>query len=127
MKGQIEAIYNSLTPSEDLPEKEPNKRLITPLFKHQRQALYFLVERERKLLEIPSVNLKTKDKFMTAETMTLWRRDQSGRIVNLITNEIWTKGTVVDAGDIDYSATRNQNEPLLARGGILADGSSFLI
>lgn len=45
-RSQIQAIFDSLTAAEDLPEMEADPRLQTVLYKHQRQALHFMVDKE---------------------------------------------------------------------------------
>ena len=46
VKSQIDGIYNTLTSAENLPEMDPDSRLVTPLYPHQRQALYFMTRCE---------------------------------------------------------------------------------
>lgn len=46
-KAQISAVYENLRGSDDLAETEPGPRIVTPLYAHQRQAITFLLERER--------------------------------------------------------------------------------
>ncbi|PKI85613.1 hypothetical protein MVES_000712 [Malassezia vespertilionis] len=46
-KAQMSAIYNSITNSESLQETEPDACITTPLFPHQKQALTFLMDREK--------------------------------------------------------------------------------
>ncbi|ORY06709.1 hypothetical protein K493DRAFT_333021 [Basidiobolus meristosporus CBS 931.73] len=43
----VDVLYQWLETPIDLPELEPDDRLIPKLYKHQKQALYFLTERER--------------------------------------------------------------------------------
>ncbi|KAJ3222518.1 hypothetical protein HK099_002226 [Clydaea vesicula] len=96
-KDRIEAIYNSLTAPEDLPEVEP--------------------EREKKIIDIPSDSTaKAAGDVMTAETMTLWRKDSRNRIKNLITGEYWE-----DTGDQHHNIDgeilkKRRTQPQLARG-----------
>ncbi|KAJ3157411.1 hypothetical protein HDU86_003303 [Geranomyces michiganensis] len=47
VKSQIDAVYNAITSAENLGQADPDEALITPLYKHQRQALHFMAERER--------------------------------------------------------------------------------
>ncbi|CAJ0919477.1 13258_t:CDS:2, partial [Entrophospora sp. SA101] len=47
VKNQIDSVFNSLMNSDDISEAQPDERLITPLYKHQKQALFFLLEREK--------------------------------------------------------------------------------
>ncbi|KAF4126754.1 Superfamily II DNA or RNA helicase, SNF2 family [Geosmithia morbida] len=46
MKSEVMGVFDSLARSEDLPETEPDSRIITPLLKHQKQGLYFMQARE---------------------------------------------------------------------------------
>jgi len=47
MKIQIDQVFDSLKSIDELPELEPNKLINTPLYKYQKQALYFMVQREK--------------------------------------------------------------------------------
>ncbi|KAI9104077.1 SNF2 family N-terminal domain-containing protein, partial [Phlyctochytrium arcticum] len=92
VKNQIDAVYQSLTAAEDLPEAEPDPRLITPLYKHQKQALHFMIEKERIVnYADPAEKLRS-----------LWTCE-NGKYRNSVTSE-----TV-------------SSEPPQALGGILAD------
>ncbi|CAG8502372.1 8314_t:CDS:10 [Funneliformis caledonium] len=98
MKNQIDKVFNSLMNAESIPELDPDDRLATTLYKHQKQALYFLMKREQ-------YNDFTDDQ--TNELTTLWRRRISaGRhtvYYNVVTNsEVKVK-------------------PVQMRGGIIAD------
>ncbi|KAJ3139737.1 hypothetical protein HK100_011220 [Physocladia obscura] len=48
-KTQIEAVYNALTAAEDLPQLEPDASMITSMYPHQKQALYFMTEKEKEV------------------------------------------------------------------------------
>ncbi|KAJ3210194.1 hypothetical protein HDU67_005577 [Dinochytrium kinnereticum] len=90
-KSQIDAIYNSLTSAEDLPEMEPDGNLTTPMYKHQKQALYFMVKKEE---QVDFTKFDPKH--------SLWQyENRSYR--NVITNQ------------------RAPNQPNQMKGGILAD------
>ncbi|KAF2837186.1 hypothetical protein M501DRAFT_938002 [Patellaria atrata CBS 101060] len=47
VRSDVINMFDSLTPTEDLPEMEQDSRVITPLLKHQKQGLYFMVDREK--------------------------------------------------------------------------------
>ncbi|KAF9948840.1 hypothetical protein BGZ70_002043 [Mortierella alpina] len=47
IKNQIDGVFKGLRSSTDLPLVEPASCMSTPLYKHQKQALYFLLEREK--------------------------------------------------------------------------------
>jgi SNF2 family DNA or RNA helicase len=47
VKSEVMGVFDSLTKSEDLPERTPDATIITPLLKHQRQGLYFMMAREK--------------------------------------------------------------------------------
>lgn len=49
LQSLIESLYASFGHSSALPEAEPDDRLTTPLYKHQKQALYFMLEREKEI------------------------------------------------------------------------------
>ena len=72
-KSQIQAVYDNLTAAEDLKEMEPSPDLITPLYKHQRQALFFMFQKEQQ------VDFNDQKK-------SLWI-EKSGKYRNIITNE----------------------------------------
>ncbi|KAJ3297736.1 hypothetical protein HK104_000147 [Borealophlyctis nickersoniae] len=92
VKSHIEAVYDSIRSAEDLEEAEPDSRLISKLYKHQRQALHFMMEREA----LVNYNDPTAGG-------TLWRKDGRGSYTNVITTEtVW-------------------DPPAQCRGGILAD------
>ncbi|KNC96716.1 uncharacterized protein SPPG_07926 [Spizellomyces punctatus DAOM BR117] len=92
VKSQIDAVYMSLTAAEDLPEAEPDKRLLTPLYKHQKQALHFMLERERRV----------DFRDLSQRSRSLWAYE-NGKYRNTVT------------GDAVHV------EPAQALGGILAD------
>ncbi|KAI1823124.1 SNF2 family N-terminal domain-containing protein [Xylaria intraflava] len=47
IRSEVMGVFDSLTKSEDLPEKEPHPRVQTELLRHQKQGLYFMTEREK--------------------------------------------------------------------------------
>jgi SNF2 family DNA or RNA helicase len=92
-KSQIEAVYAALTAAEDLPEMEPTASVITNMYKHQKQALYFMTEREKRV-DYTKYDPKT----------SMWRFETyDGSFRNVITNE------------------RSTSIPPQSKGGILAD------
>ena len=46
-RSEVLGMFDSLEKSENLPEMDPDSRIITPLLKHQRQGLYFMTEKEK--------------------------------------------------------------------------------
>ncbi|KAK1755748.1 putative SWI/SNF-related matrix-associated actin-dependent regulator of chromatin subfamily A member 3-like 1 [Echria macrotheca] len=97
MRSEIMGVFDSLPRSEDLPELEANDLVQTPLLRHQKQALYFMVSREQD--SIPGQ--------ADSEVRSTWRckRDHTGAIVyhNVVTDQ-----------------TQRQRPPTVL-GGILAD------
>ncbi|KAL1864225.1 hypothetical protein Daus18300_007822 [Diaporthe australafricana] len=91
IRSDVLSVFDSLKETEDLPEQETDDRIVTPLLKHQKQALHFMTGRE-----------DTSD--MVDE---LWqkRTDARGQLTyyNVITNE------------------QSRRAPVKAQGGILAD------
>lgn len=73
-KSQIQAVYDNLTAAEDLEEMQPTSDLVTTLYKHQRQALFFMFQKE----QIVDFNDQKK---------SLWMRLGSSQYKNIITNE----------------------------------------
>jgi SNF2 family DNA or RNA helicase len=59
VKNQIDAIYDSLVSAEDLPEMDPDPRLCTPLYTHQKQALHFMMKCEHPKLSGDALWKKT--------------------------------------------------------------------
>ena len=47
VRSEVMGVFDSLKRNDDLPEMDANYRIITPLLKHQRQGLYFMVTREK--------------------------------------------------------------------------------
>ena len=47
IRDQISGMFDTLEKSENLPEMEPDSRIITPLLSHQKQGLYFMTRREK--------------------------------------------------------------------------------
>ncbi|TKA61468.1 hypothetical protein B0A49_12576 [Cryomyces minteri] len=46
IRNDIQGMFDTLTKTEDLVEKQPNERVITSMLSHQKQALHFMSERE---------------------------------------------------------------------------------
>ncbi|KAK3390392.1 SNF2 family N-terminal domain-containing protein [Podospora didyma] len=97
IRSEVIGVFDSLQKSEDLPGMDPDPRILTELLQHQRQALYFMTQRE--VDRIPG----------TGESMAVstWqrRRDNHG-------------------SEIFYNVVTNQSQrerPPPALGGILAD------
>ncbi|GBB95467.1 hypothetical protein RclHR1_02540021 [Rhizophagus clarus] len=98
IKNKMNKVFNSLMTADNMPTLDPDKRLTTTLYKHQKQALYFLVQREQ-------YNDFTNDQ--TNKMMSLWRtRISAGR--HIVYYNIVTKSEVYE-------------KPVQMRGGIIAD------
>ncbi|KAJ3329419.1 hypothetical protein HDU76_007945 [Blyttiomyces sp. JEL0837] len=92
-KSQIDAVYKALIAAQDLPEKEPDALIITPMYKHQKQALFFLHQKEQ-AVDFAKYDPKT----------SLWRLEPDNRTYrHVITNE------------------KIHQSPKQFKGGILAD------
>ncbi|KAF9103992.1 hypothetical protein BGX27_010301 [Mortierella sp. AM989] len=98
IRNQIDGVFKGLRSSTDLPLVEPASCMTTTLYKHQKQALYFLLEREKP--EDYTDNEKNK-------LTSLWRvrYPPHGHPVylNVVTNQ------------------ESSSVPTTMRGGILAD------
>ncbi|KAF8934716.1 hypothetical protein BGZ58_005472 [Dissophora ornata] len=98
IKNQIDGVFKGLRSATYLPLVEPAPCMSTHLYKHQKQALYFLLEREKQ--EDYSDNEKNK-------LTSLWRvrHPPHGHPVylNVVTNQ------------------ESSSKPMTMRGGILAD------
>lgn len=91
VRSQVMSLFDSLADTDQLPEREPDQQIITPLLKHQKQALHFMMDRE------DPTNMLDQ----------LWQRkiDVRGQTAfyNVITN------------------LQSRQQPTKAQGGILAD------
>ncbi|GAA5901516.1 uncharacterized protein JCM6883_000238 [Sporobolomyces salmoneus] len=104
-RQQVEQVFHSLTSGTDLDQVTPPPVVSTKLYPHQKQALSFLLDREKEI-EIPAQDPAGGKPLM----VSLWQRvnDTYGRCV------AWQ--SVVT--DLQISGTR---PPPQARGAILAD------
>lgn len=101
-KSSVEALYKVLQTHEPLKETEPSPLIRTPLFSHQKQALTFLLGRER---ERQWEELLQPD---APEHLSLWVSDKShDNHIDVFRNMV--------------SGVRRHSKPLLCRGAILAD------
>ncbi|POS80573.1 SNF2 family domain-containing protein [Diaporthe helianthi] len=91
IRSDVLTVFDSLKETEDLPEQEPDDRILTPLLKHQKQALHFMTGRE--------------DTSNMVDELWQERTDARGQLTycNVITNE------------------QSRRAPVKAQGGILAD------
>lgn len=91
VRSQVMSLFDSLADTDTLPEREPTEQITTPLLKHQKQALHFMMEREDPMNMVDQ----------------LWQRRIDGRgqvaYYNVITND------------------SSRQQPAKAQGGILAD------
>ena len=97
IRNEVMSVFDSLPKSESLEQMEPDPRITTELLKHQKQALYFMIEREKDIIQ------DYGDKL----TRSTWQRRK-------------------DRGGVDfyYNVVTMQNQrerPPPALGGILAD------
>ncbi|KAK3369028.1 SNF2 family N-terminal domain-containing protein [Lasiosphaeria ovina] len=97
IRSEVMGVFDSLQKSEDLPVMDPDERIVTPLLQHQRQALFFMTNREVDM--IPA--------YGDSVASSTWqrRKNQHGLDIyyNVITNQA------------------QQDRPPAALGGILAD------
>lgn len=110
-KRQVDSVYASLRSGDDLEEVDANAVVTTKLFPHQKQALAFLLDRERERSFEVTEKKEGADHASSQdeEPVSLWRprrRAGSGRIVSY-TN-------VVTNGETSRA-------PEICRGAILAD------
>ncbi|KAJ3053601.1 DNA repair protein rad16 [Rhizophlyctis rosea] len=98
VKSQIENIYKSLGSVGDLPEAEAADRLASPLYPHQKQALWWMLEREKVVdYDDPAYSSTAGGK------VTIWQKENARSYRNMITSE------------------SRETPPRQCRGGILAD------
>lgn len=115
-REQVEEMFKSIQSGADLGEVEPSEMVHTKLYPHQKQALAFLLDRER-LRTVDAVLKKKKEKEKKAaaeevddELISLWRprKDLYGRFIG------WQHAvTEVEIG--------SDRPPPQCRGAILAD------
>ena len=81
IRSEVLGVFDSLPKSEELPEADADARVITPLLKHQRQALYFMTSRESE--QLPDAG--------KAIITSIWQRksDRWGAVsyYNVVTNQ----------------------------------------
>ncbi|KAF8939931.1 SNF2 family N-terminal domain-containing protein [Dissophora ornata] len=98
IKNQIDGVFKGLRSATDLPEVEPVPTMASTMYRHQKQALYFLLEREKQ--EDYSDNEKNK-------LTSLWRVRQQLHRHPTYLNVVTSQETTI--------------KPTSMRGGILAD------
>ena len=97
VRSEVLNVFDSMANSEDLPEMDPNPKVTTPMLRHQKQALYFMTNRE---------------KPMAAHTDSK------------LSASIWQKKTTLANRPIYYNVITGESEsqaPSETLGGILAD------
>ena len=97
IRVEVTSMFDSLIKTDDLPEKEQDEKITTPLLAHQKQALYFMSEREK----------GTGIKDDQSEGYSLWR------------SKYRPNGQIIYYNVITGSETPNRPPPVW--GGILAD------
>ena len=97
-KRQVDAVYASLRDGEDLEMVEASDRIATPLLPHQKQALAFLLDREK---------VRSFAKAGKGEIVSLWKPVRRA-------DKITSYEHVVTQGE-------QKRAPLICRGAILAD------
>ncbi|RKU45802.1 hypothetical protein DL546_005172 [Coniochaeta pulveracea] len=100
VRSEVMGMFDSLKRSDELPEMEPDDSVLTPMLKHQKQALWFMIHRE-------NATAGTAEDSQSTVINSSWQRKQApgGRFYyhNVITNETLPQ------------------PPPPTRGGILAD------
>ncbi|KAH7238304.1 SNF2 family N-terminal domain-containing protein [Fusarium tricinctum] len=97
IRSEVMGVFDSLTRNDDLPEMEPHFNILTPLLKHQKQGLFFMMTRE-KLREA-----QAHEKTMVSFWQDKWGPSGQKVYFNVITGQNQAK------------------PPAETRGGILAD------
>ncbi|WFD30148.1 1-phosphatidylinositol 4-kinase [Malassezia sp. CBS 17886] len=105
-KAQISAVYATLCGSDDLQETEPGPLLSSTLFPHQKQALTFLLDRERarSFDELPA---EGADGYAPARHISLWHVSGGAATARRYRNVV--------------TQTNTRKRPSICRGAILAD------
>lgn len=97
MKSEIMGVFDSLARTEDLPMADPSLNITTPLLKHQKQGLFFMLAREE-----PGRNM-SDDTTLTTFWQTRTTTNHERRYYNVITRQT------------------QREPPPETRGGLLAD------
>lgn len=97
IRSEVMSVFDSLPKSESLEQMEPDPRITTELLKHQKQALYFMTEREKDIIQ------DAGDKV----TRSTWQRRKDPRGVDFYYNLV--------------TMQQQRERPPPALGGILAD------
>lgn len=103
-QAQIDAVYANLRGGEDLPETEAGPLLKTSMYSHQKQALTFLLDRERER----SFNELLADDEERSASVSLWQAAE-------------TKGSKILRFRNIVTQTVTSKKPHICRGAILAD------
>ena len=97
IRSDVMGIFDNMTRSEDLPEMDTDDAIQTELLRHQKQALYFMTNREKPLAEQANATMAAS---------------------------IWQKRAVANHQTVYYNVVTGQSErqaPPDTLGGILAD------
>ncbi|KAF5002542.1 hypothetical protein FDECE_10606 [Fusarium decemcellulare] len=97
IRSEVMGVFDSLTRNEDLPEMNPDARILTPLLKHQKQGLFFMMTRE-----------KPREAHALEKTMVSFWQDKRGPAGQKLFFNVITGQT-------------QARPPAETRGGILAD------
>ncbi|WFD33700.1 1-phosphatidylinositol 4-kinase [Malassezia cuniculi] len=103
-QAQIDAVYANLRGGDDLPETEPGPLITTRMYPHQKQAITFLLDREKQ---------RSFDELLVegegrAKSVSLW---QAGEV----------RGSVIVQYRNIVTQTTTKKVPRICRGAILAD------
>ncbi|OAA56660.1 snf2 family helicase [Niveomyces insectorum RCEF 264] len=97
IRSEVLDVFNTMANAEDLPEMEPGPAVLTPMLRHQKQALYFMTNREKPL---------------------------AAQAESKLTASIWQKKVTPRGETVYYNVITGQMEtqpPSESLGGILAD------
>ena len=97
IRSEVMGVFDSLTRNDDLPEMEPSPEILTPLLKHQKQGLFFMMTKERPR------EAQAQEKTMVSFWQEKWGQNGQKIYFNVITGQNQAK------------------PPVETRGGILAD------
>ncbi|CAK7266737.1 hypothetical protein SEPCBS119000_002183 [Sporothrix epigloea] len=94
VRSEVLSVFDSMANAEDLPEMEPDAKVKTTLLRHQKQALYFMVHREKPLAAHADSKLGT--------SMWLKKTTPSGRVMyhNVVTGQTDSKAPSETLGGI---------------------------
>lgn len=109
-QNQLQAIFSNIISAADLPEWEPSPKIKSTLYPHQKQALYWMIQREK------YIDLDDKQFSLTSVTEDRELAQNGAKI-----NRFWKKNLVYNLYVNVLTGHAVSEKPKITRGGIVAD------